>query len=46
MWICSPASPNIAVATGMPTCTVLPKVAEIARTLGSAAGPRARRCST
>ena len=35
MWISRPAAPNSAVASGMPTCTELPKVAEIARTLGT-----------
>ncbi len=37
MWIASPASPNSAAAIGMPTWTALPKIAEIARTLGTAA---------
>ena len=36
-WIDSPASPNSALASGMPNCTVLPKLAEMARTLGAAA---------
>ena len=37
-WIARPASPNSAAANGMPTCTELPKVAEMARTLGAAVG--------
>ena len=41
MWSARPASPKSAAASGMPTCTVLPNEAEIARTLGSAARPGA-----
>jgi len=46
MWIASPASPNSAAANGMPTCTVLPKVAAMARVDAAAAPWRAalRRC--
>ena len=32
----SPASPNSACAIGMPSCTVLPKVIDMARTEGAA----------
>ena len=39
-WICSPTSPNNAAAIGMPTCTVLPKAAEIARTAGAVGGSK------
>ncbi len=40
MWMARPASPKSAVLIGTPICSVLPKVAEIARTLGAAAGSR------
>ena len=43
MWSASPLSPYSAAASGMPTCTVLPNEAVIARTLGAAAAPASPR---
>jgi len=39
MWIASPAVPNSAVTTGMPSCTVLLKVSVSPRMAGAAACP-------